>query len=453
VTGLLSPNSNLSHGAKRMFVVLLVLGFGLRMSYGVLRYRSTLNRSGNAFINLWDHDPLYHVLIAKALLSGKGYVVDDFPASAGKQLRYVGQEALFKAPMYEFFLAGVFLISGFSFKLFFPLQALLGGLAAAFTGLISLNVFHRQRAAWFAGLATAAQPILVNAAPQPYNEDLFFLLFVVSIWAFLVWLQTDRVKYAVLCATMIGLCMLTRETGSLLLAAMGVVVLAASPMNLHKWTRYCWIATLTIAVVAPWTLRNYVRFAAFVPVASIVGVDFTEGNNQCVASESIFVPYWAEGPCPSVDEERRVQMQTRTFDARVPACVRLDLASRQVALQFVKNYPLSYAKLTLRRFWTSLLPYNPRGNQHRTERIVLLLYWLAVFPAGVAGLILGKKFREPGRMLLALVIALNLLSIAAVLYWSDLRFLVGVYLLLACFAGWTYDELILWRERQTRPLA
>ena len=111
------PNANLPQFRRRMFVWLLLLGFVFRIGYGVVRYRSTLHTTGPTFINLWNHDAYYHVLIAKALLTGKGYVVDD---TSGRLVRYAGQPALFKAPFYEFFLAGIFAVSGFSFKLFFP---------------------------------------------------------------------------------------------------------------------------------------------------------------------------------------------------------------------------------------------------------------------------------------------------------------------------------------------
>lgn len=428
---------------KSIFLILVILGFGLRIGYGVVRYRNTLaNLSGRAFINNWNADALYHVLIADALLSGKGYIVDQAPLATGRIVRYAGQEALFKAPLYEFFLAATFAISGFSFKLFFPLQALFGGLLTGLMSLISLLVFRRPGAAWFAGIAAAFHPILVNAASQPYNEDLFFFFFAAAIWAFLVWLQTQGVRWAILCGTMIGLCMLTRENGLLLLIAMGAVVLIAAPRTLSYWMGYGIIALITVAVVAPWTIRNYVRFGVFVPVASIVGEDFVEGNNSCVASEGLFVPYWAEGPCPSVDEQRRAQGQGETANSRIPAAVRSDRLSQRMALQFVSDHPAAYAKLAFRRFWTTLLPYDPRGSQGRHERIVLFLYWLLLFPAGLLGLVVSLRRIESGRVLLALLVILNLLSIAAVLYWSDLRFRVGIDLVLACFAGWGYAEIL-----------
>jgi 4-amino-4-deoxy-L-arabinose transferase-like glycosyltransferase len=421
----------------------MILGFGLRIGYGVVRYRNALTTvSGNAFINNWNADALYHVLIANALLSGKGYIVDETPLAPGRTVRYAGQEALFKAPLYEFFLAGTFAISGFSFKLFFPLQALFGGLLTGLMGLIALLVFRRPGAAWFAGIAAAFHPILVNAASQPYNEDLFFFFFAAAVWAFLVWLQTQRMLWAILCGIMIGLCMLTRENGSLLLIAMGGVVLIAAPRTLRTWMGYGVIALITVAVVAPWTIRNYVRFGVFVPVASIVGEDFVEGNNSCVASEGWFVPYWAEGPCPAVNEQRRIQGEGGIANRRLPAAVLSDRLSQRMALQFVSDHPAAYAKLAFRRFWTTLLPYDPRGSQGRHERIILFLYWLLVFPAGLAGMVVSFRRIEPARLLPALLVILNLLSIAAVLYWSDLRFRVGIDLLLACFAGWGYAEIL-----------
>jgi hypothetical protein len=182
--------------AWRLFLVLLILGFGLRFGYGAARYRSDLIRlSGDSFITSWDFDALEHVLIANALLSGKGYVVDDKPIPQGKHVRHVGEDAVFKAPLYQFFLAGVFAISGFSFLLFFPLQALLGGLASGFIGLLTLEAFGEERAAWLAGLFAATHPVLVNSASQPYNENLFFFLFAASIWAFLVGLRTQRLRW------------------------------------------------------------------------------------------------------------------------------------------------------------------------------------------------------------------------------------------------------------------
>jgi len=84
------------------------------------------------------------------------------------------------------------------------------------------------------------------------------------------------------------------------------------------------------------------------------------------------------------------------------------------------------------------------------ERIILSLYWLLVFPVGVFGLIAACRRIESGRLLLGLLVVLNLLSVGAVLYWSDLRFRVGIDLLLGCFTGWAYTEIYRFRHHEQR---
>ena len=423
---------------KRLFLILVVVGFGLRIGYGVVRYRSRLiHLSGQSFVESWDHDALNHVLIAKALLAGKGYIVDDCALPIGKDVPYAGQEALFKAPFYQFFLAGIFAVPGFSFKLFFPLQALLGGLSAGFVGLITWKVFRRLNAAWFAGISAAAHPTLVNSASQPYNENLFFF-YAASILVFLFWFQTQQSKWALLCGILAGMCTLTRENGTILLAAMALSIWSTT--DIQSEVRCAVVLLTAVAVVAPWTIRNYVQFGVFVPVSSIMGMDFKEGNNVCIASEGLFRPYWAEVPCPSVHRQVRAEIESRVWESRIPAAVLRDRASQRVTAQFILAHPGTYTKLAFRRFWTTLLPYDPRGHQHFYERAVPLLYWVLVFPAGISGMFVGLHRVETERALLGLLILLNLISIAAVLYWSDLRFRLGSDLLLTCFAGWAYAK-------------
>lgn len=437
-----SPVEGIRFLARRpwsLFLVLTLVGFGLRLGYGVARYRSDLVRlSDRAFIATWDFDALEHVLIARALLSGKGYIVDDPVGMEGKHVRGVGQDALFKAPFYQLFLAGLFALSGFSFLLFFPVQALLGGLLSGFVGLITLETFKRPGAALFAGLSAAAHPVLVNSASQPYNENLYFFFFVAAIWTFTRWLDTGRISWAVVYGIVAALWILTRESALFLVVAMLIFGIVSVRGGWRARLGLGVMAAVAVLVMAPWTVRNYRRLGLVVPVSSITGGALLEGNNECVARESLLTPFMA-GPCPEADQARKELLARLGRPEHVNVGWQ-DRVAWTVALRFIVNDPGAYLKLCARRAWTVLLPYNPRADQRPVQRAAFAVYWLAVVPAGLTSALLCVRRPRPRAAMLVLLIGVNLASLAAVLIHYDLRFRVGIDLLLGSFAGWGYSE-------------
>jgi hypothetical protein len=436
-----------------MFLLLLFIGFGLRIGYGVARYRSDLvHLSGERFINQWDYDVLEHVLIARALLRGHGYVVDDLENADSKHVRFSpGRDALFKAPLYQFFLAGIFALSGFSFALFFPLQALFGGLIAGLMSLTALATFRRPGAAWLAGLAAAVHPVLVSAAAQPANEDLAFLFFALTLWTFIKWLGSQRLSWAFVCGLAFALSLLTRESALPSFLAMAVFGYVAAPRKVAAVQGGIVMLAVAALVIAPWTIRNYLRFGTVVPVASIVGFAVLEGNNECAAREGLFTPVLTE-PCPHYDPKWAELMPSLRAQGR-DNIVWLDRTAMRLGLEFIAEQPAAYLKLCIRRAWTVLLPFNPRAGQRLVQRGAFLVYWLLVVPAGVIGAIRHLRPLKTRPALLLVLLLINLATLAAVLVHQDLRYRVGVDLLLGCFAGWTYSELLpSWRaSRQVRP--
>jgi dolichyl-phosphate-mannose-protein mannosyltransferase len=420
-----------------LFLTLVVIGFGLRLAYGIARYQSDLiDLSDREFIAQWDFDALEHVLIARALLSGKGYVVDDLPGMEGKHIRGVGQDAVFKAPFYQFFLAGLFALSGFSFVLFFPIQALLGGLVSGFAGLITLETFKRPAAAWLAGAAAAAHPVLVNSAAQPYNENLFFFLFLAALWTFTRWLENERRAWAIGCGILVALGILTRESALSLFVVMLIFGLVAVRHKPEALAGLGAMVLVTAILIAPWSVRNYVRLGLFVPVASIVGGALLEGNNDCLAHESLLTPFIAR-PCGDTDRKREALL-TELHVAQPVNTVWDDRVAGMVALRFIADNPITYLKLCLRRLWTLVLPYNPRADQRPIQRAAFALHWAAVVPGGLIGALVCLRRPRTHPALLGLLIAVNLATLAAVLIHQDLRFRVGVDLLLGSFGGWGY---------------
>jgi 4-amino-4-deoxy-L-arabinose transferase-like glycosyltransferase len=426
-----------------IFLVLFLTGATLRLGYGAARYDASLSTTGADFIRMWDFDGIEHVLIAKSLIDQQTYRVASIPGLEGKNIRAIGQDALFKAPLYEAFLAAVFAVSGFNFALFFPLQALLGGVLSGLAALVALAAFDSRRVAYMAGLAAAAHPVLVNSASQPYNENLFFALLFGSIWAFSGWLASGRWPWALASGILGGLAILCRETAIPLVAIMGVFPLFLR-VRTRRFATSCLVLAAAALVVLPWTARNYAREGTLILVASNTGTALGIGNNACVGADPISSPYWAEGPCRSLDASRAALLGGTDALARA-AVVTQDRVYGTLGARFIREQPLTYLKLSLRRAWTVLLPFHPKAQQGRLQRAMIAGYWLLVIPAGLAGA--AAHLRRSGTLpaLLVLLIAATLLPLVLVYFSPDMRYRIGADLLLGVFAGWLYARLAVTR--------
>lgn len=425
-----------------LFVSMLLLGATARLGYGVARYHSSFSRSGDEFIRLWDYDGLEHVLIAKALVENRVYRVAVVPGVTGKHVRAGAHDALFKAPLYETFLAAAFTLSGFSFALFFPLQALLGGLLSGLAALIALDSFEGLKGAYFAGCAAAVHPILVNSAAQPYNENLFFALMFGSVFAFVQWIRHQRGHWALACGAVGGLAILCRETALPLLVAMVLFALFAPARRTVRLQGICLILTPAVLVIAPWSVRNYVREGVLVPVAAVTGTGLGIGNNECVAQGSLSTVYWAEDACRALDVKRALRRE------QVPAAQRgswvvEDRIYGALGAAFVVGAPTAYVKLCLRRLWTVVLPFHPRLVLGRLQRVGSCAYWMMIFPAGVIGVSASLRRPKVLPMLLVLLIVVSILPLILIYFSPDMRYRVGTDLLLACFAGCVYERFLI----------
>jgi len=78
--------------------------------------------------------------------------------------------------------------------------------------LISAETFGGPLAALFAGVGAAVHPVLVNAASQLYNENIYFCLLFLCIWVYMRWLRTPSLGLALACGCCAGVTALVRES-------------------------------------------------------------------------------------------------------------------------------------------------------------------------------------------------------------------------------------------------
>lgn len=425
--------------ARQVIILVFVVATALRLAYGTLVYRHVLTNSGPDFVAIWDYDAIEHVLIAKALMEGKGYVVDADADLTNKHPRLIGGPALFKAPLYQYLLAAIFRISGFSFALLFPFQAFLGGALSVLVAKIAMRAFSESPTVGvYAGLAAATHPVLINTAAQPYNETVFFFLFFLSVWLFLSWLRSPTWLRAVAFGVTAGLTTLTRESMVLPFATMAVLgtVYRWRPRPSFAISSGLVMVAAAVMTVAPWTLHNYKQFHVVLPVSSISGTSLGIGNNECVAAGSLFTPFDGDIACPPLNVQRETLLKQMPKE---PSTVWNDRAYGQLGRDFILQHPADYLRLCFRRAWTTLLPYHPRQGLSGIKGLIVILYFILVVVGGLVSVLVScLKGQTREARVLMWVALVTYVPLVAIYVSTDLRYRIGIDLLLACFAGWGF---------------
>lgn len=247
-----------SNSFRNWLILWLVVGLLLRLS--------------NVFTldaNLYSDEPAYDA-IARNLVAGKGF-------SEGNVYAY-------RYPGYVVFLAGMYSVFGPSRIPIVVTQAFFG---AGTLLLFALIVRRRlgDTAALFAAAALAVYVPFVRLPSRLYTENVFFLL-LMSIW----WILERpgnrlRVREAVAAGVLGGLAILTREV-FLALSLLYVLVRLFSDRRGGEFGEktsslgpLLVYLSVSVLVVCPWTVRNYLLFGRFVPVTTNSWTNIYMGNN------------------------------------------------------------------------------------------------------------------------------------------------------------------------------
>lgn len=381
-----------------------------------------------------EADALVHVTLAQRLIEGKGYTL---PTTRIDGPIGDSQPAFEKAPGYPFLLSLLFRITGFCFS-FFPFQCLASAMLSVLLVLVSFETFGDVFAALFAGLAASVHPVLVNAASQMYNENVYFFLFFLFVWLYLRLHRSPSLGLALLCGAVAGATALVRESMLVSCVALALWFLISSwqadRMMAGLKTSMAILAGLVIVVI-PWTIHNYVVTGGeIVPISTISLALVGAGNNDCVSGEALGTAFYGDNVCPSLNEEN-VALLAR--EHKVSQTLTRMRATAVIGEHWILSHPALYLKLCVRRAWTLFDPWHPQQHLVGVKRMVMLLYFVVFVFAGVVGAIwvaIRRKVSFAVMTLYILILAMYA-PLVALFISHDHRFAIGIHLLFACFAG------------------
>ena len=268
------------------------------------------------------HDALDYQNHAVSIAGGHGFALS------------YGRPTAFRPPAYPIFLAAVYAITGPDVQWGRIANAFVGTGIVALIGLIAFQLWGRRVALIALALGAVYIPLIL-VGQSIMSEPLFVLCLLGAIACVL---KSTRWPWVVAAGVLMGLAILGRANAIILLLPLAAAVWRGwrAPLVL------CVAAALT---VAPWTIRNYDTFHAFVPVSTQFGSALAGTYNSEAKADKVNPASWRT--LKRVDDYRPIYNRIRTTPEPV-----LEKQLRDASLEFIKAHPgyvLTVAYWTTRR--------------------------------------------------------------------------------------------------------
>ena len=376
------------------------VGLAVRVLYMTLAHTYRIRPGEDHFQFGWEAGR-----IARALVTGHGYA--DLFANAA--FPHTGPTA-WLPPLYPLLLAAIFKVCG----VYSPLSAWVllsfNSVCSAATALavweIAARCVNRRVALWSAWLWALYPAAMQYAVRWPWEMSLTTALFSFALVVSLRMAASSQLSVLscqkeqrqlrtengeltslwLLFGLLWGLIALSNSTLLVFLPVHGVWTLWGTWKRRHSVLGAVLAALVFVACVAPWTLRNYVAFHAFIPMRSNFGAELYMGNGP--GSNGLLMEY--DHPFQSPEQLRLyAAMGEVRYVAMRGAAAKVSIAAD----------PAHFVADTLRRidfFWVSV----PHPDPWYMEAVRTVDFAFTSF-AGLLGLGLALRNRVPAAGLFA----------------------------------------------------
>jgi hypothetical protein len=275
--------------------------------------------------------------IAQNLLSGIGFA---YPTISSHNLPVI---TCYIPPLYVWVCAGIMKIGGglTGIQIFnlFCLQ-----LGALVVYRFSLNFLSKNLAIVSFVILSLYVPLWILAEaiePNAFN----FLLIVLTVESLYTIYQRPVMKRWIWLGVLTGLQILVRPDmlmGALFCGIWLIAVLRKKVSKIELLKSFALTAAIALAIVLPWTVRNYLVFGKVVLVSANGGYNLWLGNNPSASGVFKMNPWSKE----TLDEWNVVYTYSLTHDV-----VDYDALFEKFALEYVITHPLQTLKIDLKKLY------------------------------------------------------------------------------------------------------
>ena len=222
--------------------------------------------------------------VPPALLDAQEYKIMAENILAGQALDAprVGEPDLpIRVPLYGYFIALVYRAFGVSEKAVVVVQILVSTLLSVLVFSLGRRYFDDDWAAFTGAMLLALHlPSIVHCGVL-YPDTLFALLVGVSFFTILRLLERKTIYWAIATGLILGVSTLCKAAAQLVIILVIFLVFLMAKTSMRRRAALSAAALAAfLAVMAPWVIRNYVRFDAFVPTGTLFGFNFLTGAHE-----------------------------------------------------------------------------------------------------------------------------------------------------------------------------
>ncbi len=361
---------------------------------------------------------------ARSMLAGKGFVC----------VEERGYRA-FLPPGYSFFLAGVYWLFGHSFFAVRFIQAILSALTVVFAYILTKYMFG-EKVAKLGAWIFAFYPQSVQFADLMQTETVFLFFFLLAMVLFVRSLRGASWKTLLAAGLLFGVSALVRSIIMFYLPLIvGFFLIFKRDRRMIK--KSVLVMLLMLAVLVPWTIRNYVVLDAFVPINTKAGWDFFQHNHS-----DIYYIIRNLSDEPGEDEADRLATDENGHIDEL----KLGKVCQRLALKWIVQNPHIFIFKGVRMQWnlysmerTFFVNLRQGYYGHVPKWMLLIagpymgLPFLLLLPLAVIGFVYMKKDNLYFRLILVLFGYFSAIAFIAFLFYRQRYPLVPF---LCCFAAY-----------------
>jgi 4-amino-4-deoxy-L-arabinose transferase-like glycosyltransferase len=383
--------------------------FWILLAGGIIRLLSLQPVHSNGYTS----DESEYIRVAKTLEEGKEFIDSNGEYST-------------RAPLFPFWLSGVFRIAGEGLTIPLILNCLLGVFLIYLLYSLCLEMTGLQTESLIAAGAVAASPGLITYSVLLQSETLSLMFFLTALLFAFRFTKSSSILDAVVVGICCGFAALTRAVFLGYFPALLLLMwFMRQKKNIPAPRPLVAAAILFVMVLGPWTIRNYSLHHRIIPVSSGGGNSLLTGNNPFATGTWRAEPGFSEW-----FRQQAAENGVADVDA-LSETERSSLAGT-IAVEYMMSHPLDIMSLMVKKAHI-LLIYPVTGIETSSAgqgMAVIFDYFFYVVSA--AGLLWLRKRRES--MILITGTACYFIILHLILH-AESRFRLPVVLPLCIFAG------------------